>query len=136
MVPRSLLLMVIVALAGISSEEARADIPPTGSQECEGKEAGAACRIQGVPGQCVATTCASARPRCEGEDCPPGANDSSYPCTLCQPTAAASKGGSGCGCEAAGGGGAAWLAAAFMLASMLGLRRRFRASDRTTRLDA
>lgn len=107
--------------ASTSSATAHADIPPAGTAECSGRAAGEACAVEGQDGQCVDTRCYSARPRCEGPDCPPA--DGGHDCRLCQPLppgAARAGSSSGCGCEG-GGMGAAGIGFALLV---IGLRRR------------
>ena len=63
-------LLALLALTTI----ARADIPPSNSEQCSGKTAGTACTLdEGGAGHCEETTCSRARR--DGE--------STYACTLC-----------------------------------------------------
>jgi len=51
---RGLMLALGVALTALA---AYADIPPPGTDECRGKQAGDACRLGGTPGVCADKTC-------------------------------------------------------------------------------
>jgi len=109
---------------------ARADIPPSGYKECRGLAAGAECEVDGKDGRCVDTRCYSARPRCQGPDCPAN-DDGGYDCRLCEPGAAAPAGAAGAtaaatksGCGCASGDPSGLVALALAVASIARRARR------------